>query len=110
MPIISDLELNTTACSPGFQYGMASLPDELLLQIFGHLERTDLLYVQCTSKHLLRAARDAQPRKMKCFETAPSAAQASSSSDLLSELLNGLALTRSASQVAISYSNVPMTL
>ena len=110
MPIISDLEINTTARSPDSRHGMASLWDELLLQIFGHLEMTDLLYVQCTSKHLLRAARDAQPQKGKCFEKAPSVAQAFSSGDSLSELLNGLPLTRSASKVAISSNNVLMTL
>lgn len=73
---------------------MASLPNEIWVQILDYLEPLDLLKCQRVSTLMLELARDTSLWRSKCFEHAPSAVHAFSSGnpDSLTDLFNGLSI------------------
>src|SRR4051794_11930544 len=78
---------------------MATLPDEIWIQILDYLEPTDLLPIQRVSTRLLKIARDSSLWKAKCFEKAPSATRAFANTDSLTDLLSSLSINSRESQL-----------
>ena len=87
---------------------MASLPDEIWVQVLDYLEPKHLLPVQQVNRRLLKIARDSSLWRAKCFETAPSAIQAFASTDGLADLLNSLSINGSKTKsTGTSVADVP---
>lgn len=90
---------------------METLPQEILIDVFDHLDAEDLISTQQTSQLLSKTARANTLWRYKCFEKSPSASM-SREKDILTSLtgaLNNLSLSdeRQRSQTGLHEQQVP---